>query len=189
MKKYIVSGIIALVVSVGTWFVLPAKTQQQIQKLGGTVENFPVLFYNGMYGGNSSQFAVSSAGAVTSAGLTNTGALSATTAITAATYNTATVGTSSSSPAALGSASAGHFIVAAAATTASASSTAVTANSTIKLQLEATTPIAGTTCNTTITTASSTAIITSKIASNGFTVTTAGAPTTNPFCYGYVITN
>ncbi len=149
---------------------------------GSLVNQLTTHFTNGFYAGSTDQFSVSSTGAVTNASVTSTGQLKG------ASFATASVGSSSSSPAALGSAASGHFIVAAGATTASASTTVVTANSDVQLTLEQTTPIAGTTCNTAVN-ASSTYAIATKVASNGFTVTIASAPVTNPFCYSYSITN
>lgn len=150
---------------------------------GAQVQNDTFNFTGGFNAGSTNQFSVSSTGALTtSGGITNTGNESA------ATYSTATIGASSSSPAALGSAAAGHFVVAAGATTANASTTAITANSSVSVNLEKETPIAGTTCNSTVNSSSSPVQV-NKIAGNGFIITIPSAPVTNPFCYNYRITN
>ncbi len=149
-------------------------------------------YVNGINVGSSDQFAVNGSGAITASGaITSTGAFTttgaaSTGALTATLFKSSTIGASSSSPAALGAAPAGHFIIAASATTASASTTAVTANSSILLQIEHTTPIAGTTCNTAATT---TPGVATKVAGNGFTVSTLAAPVTNPLCLAYWIVN
>jgi len=176
MNKYIVSVIIALVVGVGFGFYLDKGEQ-----FGGTVHSTQERFPQGIRAGTSDQFTLSSVGGITtSGGFTTTGALTGTT------FASGSVGSSSSSPAALGSAASGHFIIATSGSTGNASSTAVTANSTIIIQREGTTPIAGTTCNTAATT---TPIVTSKIAGNGFIVTSAASPVTNPICLAYWIIN
>lgn len=165
-------------------------TLKQPVKLGDSLTSVIATHYlNGINVGSSDQFSIDGSGNTTQTGnQTVTGNETITGTQSAAKYATATVGTSSSSPAALGSAASGHFVVAAAATTASASTTAITLNSDVQLSFELTTPIAGTTCNSTVNSSSTIAIAT-KVAGNGFTVTTAGAPTTNPFCYSYSITN
>lgn len=175
MKKILI-GLALVAVVAGFFFPRPA-----VLKLGGTVENFPVKFTNGLRAGSTDQLSISAAGTITtSGGIVNTGNFSG------ATYSSASIGASSSTPAALGSASSGHFIIATSGNTGSASTTVVTANSTIILQREATTPIAGTTCNSTATT---TPIVTSKIAGNGFVATSAANPVTNPICLAYWIIN
>jgi hypothetical protein len=159
-----------IVARVQTWF-------DQGLKIGQSGGN-PVLTFNG-------------AGALTG-NLSTTGDLSAsnditaTDLVTAARYASASVGSSSSSPAALGSAVSGHFIVAASASTASASTTAVTSDSAIILQQEQTTPIAGTTCNAS--NASGT-MVTAKVVGNGFTMKTQTTAATNPYCFSYWIIN
>lgn len=97
---------------------------------------------------------------------------------------------SSSTPAALKSSSSGHFVVAAASTTGSASTTAITASTDrVFLQQESTTPIAGTTCNTTIATGTSISLVVVSATSttNGFIATVPAAPATNPECFSYFI--
>lgn len=183
MKNILIAAVVALLIGLGLGYLLPHGS-----KLGAVSNNYqatipPQWFVNGVAVGSSQQFVIGSNG-----NQTVTGNETLTGSQTASQYLTTTVGLSSSSPAALGSAASGHFIMAAGTTSAQASTTAVTANSDIQLSLEQTTPIAGTTCNTTVN-ASSTYAIATKVAGNGFTVTTAGAPTTNPFCYSYSITN
>ncbi len=184
MKKFLI--VLSLLVGLGFLVFLfhkGATTKAPQGMAGAQVQNDTFNFTGGFNAGSANQFSVSSTGALTtSAGITNLGNTSA------ATWSTASVGSSSSSPAALGSAASGHFVVAAGATTVGASTTAVTLNSDIQLTLEQTTPIAGTTCNSAVN-ASSTYAITSKVAGNGFNVTIASAPVTNPFCYSYSITN
>lgn len=162
-----------------------------------TVENFPKWFYNGLFAGRTKQLSVDSSGNASTTGnlkvvgITNYGneTLSGTFAVTGtstlAKVLTASVGSSSSSPASLGSSIAGHFVMATGSTTANASTTAITANSTILLTQEETTPIAGTTCNATTTAIS----ISSKIAGNGFIASVETAPGVNPLCIGYLIIN
>jgi hypothetical protein len=187
-NTYKVLAWVTLVLILGLGLIVRGQSST---KLGDSLTSTIATHYlNGINVGTSDQFAIDGSGNVTQTGnQTTTGNESITGSQTAATFKTATVGISSSSPAALGSAASGHFVVAAGATTVGASTTAVTLNSDIAVQLEATTPIAGTTCNSSITVASSTPIITSKVAGNGFNMTIASAPLTNPFCYSYSITN
>lgn len=102
------------------------------------------------------------------------------------------IGTSSSSPAVLGTTSSPvsvmHIVIPAGSTSVSASTTAIISNkSLVFVQLEQTTPVAGTTCNSAVNASSSEAV--SIFASstnsrlNGFTLSVASAPLTNPFCY------
>jgi hypothetical protein len=86
----------------------------------------------------------------------------------------------------------GHLTIAAGSTVQYASTTAVTANSVVQVQLEQTTPIKGVTCNTAVNASSSeaTSVIfasSTKPSLNGFSITVASAPLTNPFCYAYTI--
>ena len=186
-NTYKVLAWVTLVLVLGLGLIVRS---QQSTKLGDSLTStIATHFLNGINVGTNDQFKVDGSGNITNIGTqTVTGNDIATGYQSAAQYLTATVGTSSSSPAALGSAAAGHFVVAAGATTVGASTTAVTLSSDISVNLEATTPIAGTTCNSTIN-SSSTPIVTSKTAGNGFLLTIASAPVTNPFCYSYSITN
>lgn len=181
MKKFL-SYFAVLLVGLGFGFLVFHNGAQKTPSVGGSVENTAVHFTGGLYAGTTDQWAVDTTGA--SSGTTYT----ASSYMSAATYKTATVGSSSSSPAALGSAAAGHFVIAAGATTANASTTAITANSSVSVNLEKESPIAGVTCNTTVN-ASSSPIQVNKIAGNGFIATIPSAPVTNPFCYNYRITN
>lgn len=177
MNKFLVAVSIVAVFFAGLFFgktltkpvPAPAPVADQESAFGAVVHNTQELFPAGIKLGRTSSTLFDSTGNLTSL-----------------TYNSASVGSSSSSPAVLGSAVAGHFVIAAAASTANASTTAISANSTIILQQESTTPIAGTTCNTTI--ASST-VVTSKVVGNGFTVTNSYAPATNPQCMAYFVVN
>jgi len=145
------------------------------ENFGAVVHNVQEQFSAGAKFGRTDQLTIS-----------NAGALSTTGALTAAVYNTATIGSSSSSPAALGSAAAGHFVVAASATTANASTTVVTVNSSVYLTQELVTPIAGTTCNTALASGTAVSLITPA---NGFQIKVQPAPTTNPYCFSYRVSN
>jgi hypothetical protein len=99
--------------------------------------------------------------------------------------------TSSSTPAAYGSASSFQMVVPAAATVGRASTTAVTSVSNrVTVQQRGSTGIAGTTCNTaaiaTGTLVSLTASSTS-LSSNGVTITVPSAPVTNPYCFDVTV--
>ncbi len=180
MKKLYFLVILSLLVGLGNLGYSLSHNGAQ-PSVGRAPFNATQYFTSGFSAGSTNQMTVSDTGALTtSGGLTTTGALSG------ATLKSASIGSSSSSPAALGSAASGHFIIAAGQLTASASTTAITANSTILLQIEHTTPIAGTTCNTAATT---TPGVASKVAGNGFTVTTLAAPVTNPLCLEYLVLN
>lgn len=176
MKK-ILGFLLVFVVGLGFGFLffhhssVPAS-----EKLAGAqVQNDTFNFTGGFNAGSSNQLAVDGSGDITGVP-----------SITATDFNSATVGMSSSSPAALGSAIAGHFVIAAGASTAGASTTTVTLNSTIIMSQELTTPIPGTTCNTNI---ASDTVVSTKVAGNGFTVTNTYAPSTNPQCMAYWIIN
>lgn len=209
MNNKIVSSVALLLLGFGFGFLVFHNGA----KLGDSlVSTIATHFVNGINAGTSDQFSINGSGVITSSaantfsgGNTFSGAntFSATTTLatstvtrltvsgqtSSATYITATNGTtSSSSPVALGSASAGHIVVPTGGTTGNASTTAVTANSEIFLTQETTTPIAGTTCNTNVV-ASSTVAVSSVVAGNGFIVTVNAAPITNPFCYAYKIVN
>jgi hypothetical protein len=175
--KTFVSIVVALLVGLGLgYFIIPHPGESQRgQMAGGIVEIDASKFVNGFYAGESDQFSVNSAGVVSTTG-----------ALTSSSYKVGSAGSSSSSPAALGSATAGKFIIAASATTAQASTTALSLNSLIFLQQSATTTIPGTTCNTAV---ASGTIVTTKVPGNGFHVRTNIAPTTNPFCYDFISFN
>ena len=199
MKKFILP-IVLLLVGVGLGYLIPHGASDS--KVGG-YRRTADYFNGGFYAGESDQFSVDTSGNLTTTGnYTTTGSgdlvsgddltvaddATVTDLLTAARFASGSVGSSSSSPAVLGSAVSGHFVLAASATTASASTTAVTANSTIILQNESTTPIAGTTCN--VGAATSTVVsVDSKIAGNGFIVRSETAPATNPLCLSYLIIN
>jgi hypothetical protein len=100
--------------------------------------------------------------------------------------NSATNCASSASPAVCGSSWAGRVAVAAAATTVVVDTTAVTANSEIHLQWDSSLGSAlSVTCNTT----QSLAQVSAKTAATSFTITLASAPSTNPACLDFTITN
>ena len=192
MKNYIWTGIIAVVVALGLSYFLPHSA---VKQLAGTVENYPVWFYNGLSAGNTStsgvsgsKFSVSSTGALTANGVTNTGSEVITGGITAATLSIA-FATSSSSPAALGSAASGHFALLVGSNTIFASTTAVTANSDLQISQEATSPIAGITCNTTAATNTLVTVLSGLGANSGFKVVAGSSPATNPDCFSFSITN
>lgn len=170
MKNLIIGLLVLFVVRLGIYSI-------SHKKLGdGTVTNYPTWYYNGLSGGNASSNGYSGTAFVVS----STGTLST------LKFSSSTIGISSSSPAALGTSIAGHFIVATGASTAQASTTAVTANSTIILEQELTTPIPGTTCNTVI---ASDTVVSTKVPGIGFTVTNSYTPATNPQCEEYFIIN
>ena len=102
-------------------------------------------------------------------------------------YGTETNCASAASPAACGSAAAGHFVIAASATSVVVDTTAVTANSEILINEDQT---QGTnlsvTCNTGI---SSQPVISAATPGTSFTVTISTGLATNPVCYGYSIIN
>jgi hypothetical protein len=175
MKKFILP-IVLLVVGFGLGFAIPHGTHNS-EVLGGLYSPNTSHFVSGLYAGSSDQFSVDSSGNATTTG-----------AISAAAFRlpSTSYAISSSSPAALGAASGGQFVVAASATTASVSSTAVSLTSVILVQNTGTTTIPGVTCNTAI--ASSTQVST-KIAGNGFIVKVSPAPTTNPYCFDFKLHN
>lgn len=218
MKKYII-GLIVLVLVVGLGYSLSHKKVLG----DGTVQNSPVWFYNGLSAGNlssngysGSKFFVDSTGALTVNGVTNTGNATSTgsgsrtgnetvigqniaqqlflnfglgSTTTATSLLTSTLGASIGSPIV----ASGHIVVEAGQTSASASTTAIDVNSDVQLQLEQTTPIPGTTCNTTINSSSTDAVLvtasTTNTSLNGFQVKVSSTPVTNPFCYSFSITN
>jgi len=69
----ILVSVVSLAVSLYTGFIGG-------QELGGTVENFPTRFTNGLYAGTTDQFSISSTGAISTSGnLATTGIVSSTT--------------------------------------------------------------------------------------------------------------
>lgn len=217
MKKYII-GLIVVLIVVGLGISLSHK-----KAFGdGTVQNTPVWFYAGLSAGNQSTtgysgsgFSVSSSGALTANGITNTGNANSTGNATR-TGNDTVIGsqtaqtlflnfaTSSTSPtttlsstagASIGSpiVASGHLVVAVGQTSQSASTTAVDVNSDVQVQLEQTTPIAGVTCNTTLSSSSTDAVLitasSTNTSLNGFQIKVSATPVTNPFCYSFSITN
>lgn len=183
MKKILIGLAVLIVVGLGIYSI--SHKSQNLE--GSPVETNSPWFYNGFSAGqqsttgnSGSNFGVSSTGAMTSATIT------ASSLLTITDFNTATVGSSSSTPAALGSSVAGFFT--ATTTTQSASTTSVTANSTILLTPVLTVPTAGVTCAQG---APATTTISSVIPGNGFIIKMSSAPggATTPFCYNYFIVN
>lgn len=180
MKK-LISYIAVLLVGLGLGFLVfhGATTKTPGQGMAGAqVQNDTFNFTGGFNAGTANQLAVSS-----------TGALSSTAAISAATFGSATIGSSSSSPAALGSAAAGHFVLPTGGATVNASTTAVTVNSDVQIQQELTSPIAGTTCSSSIASGTAVTVLGGLGTNSGFKVTAQQAPVTNPFCFSYSINN
>lgn len=99
--------------------------------------------------------------------------------------------TSSSSPAAYGSASSFQMVIPAASTTGKASTTAVTSlGNRVLIQQTRTTAIPGTTCNST--TIATGTVVTLNASStnpslNGVTITVPAAPVTNPYCFDVIL--
>jgi hypothetical protein len=188
MKKFIVIVLASLLVGVGLGYSLPhgAKTEGPV---GAGVEINSDFTY-GFTAGSSRQMSVDSSGNLSTSGdLSATDDITATDLVTAARYATGSVGSSSSSPSALGSAAAGYFVVGTgtpATRLGLASTTAVTANSVIMVQQETRSPMAGVTCNTTLATSSS---ITTVAPDSGFVLTVGSIPATNPQCWSYWIIN
>jgi hypothetical protein len=99
---------------------------------------------------------------------------------------------SGTSPLSCGSAPSGTVTVAAAATTVTVNTTAITANSQINLTVDTSATKGGSlsptvTCNTTPPTTAP--YVSSISAGTSFTITIAPAPTGNPQCIGFTITN
>jgi hypothetical protein len=131
---------------------------------------------------------VVSGGTATLATTSVTGTLGVTATTTTGTLATASPCYSKTDPAVCVAAASGSFVVAAGATTANASTTAVTANSQIILTVDSSLGSKLTvTCNTTIPT--STPVVTIRTPGNGFQVSTALGPITNPLCISYLIIN
>lgn len=74
-KNIFISAIVAIVVSLGVGTMIMA---QPVDKLGGTVENFPVNFVNGLTVGTSQTTFVDSSRAITVTGITNSGSTTTT---------------------------------------------------------------------------------------------------------------
>jgi hypothetical protein len=74
-------------------------------------------------------------------------------------------------------------------TVINASTTAITLNSMVYVQQSATTTLAGVTCNTTPVASIAKSLFASStsLALNGFSVTVAAIPTTNPLCLNYLV--
>jgi len=107
-------------------------------------------------------------------------------AITTSGFNTSSNCSSSSSPAACGSAPAGYFVIAAGATSVVVDTTAVTANSEIMLTEDQSLGTAlGVTCNTSI----AQPVVGARTAGTSFTVSIGTAFTTNPGCFSYALVN
>jgi hypothetical protein len=105
-------------------------------------------------------------------------------------FKTTTTGISSSSPASLGTASSGHFVIPASTSTVNASTTAITKSSDmVFFHQELTTPIAGTTCNTSSASGTllSLVVVSATSTNNGFTLKTQSTATTNPYCFEYLV--
>lgn len=106
--------------------------------------------------------------------------------VTAATYSTATNCADSAGAAACGSAAAGAFVVDAGTTSVVVSTTAVTANSQVFVQFDASLGTRlGITCNTTPAAPS----VTARTAATSFTVSIPVAPVTNAACFTYHVVN
>jgi len=103
-----------------------------------------------------------------------------------ATYNTQTNCSSTASPAACASASAGSVTVAASATTEVVNTTAVTANSQVLLTFDSSLGTKlGVTCNTIPVQGT----ISARTAGTSFTIKLPSAPSSNPACFSYEIVN
>jgi hypothetical protein len=106
--------------------------------------------------------------------------------IAGATYNTQTNCSSSASPAACVSASAGSVTVATSVTTEVVNTTAITANSQVLLTFDSSLGTRlGVTCNTTAVQGA----ISARTAGASFTIKLPTAPSTNPACFSYEIVN
>lgn len=185
--KYIISIVASLLVGLGFGYLV-FHNGASTGPVGGDYNLNKTQFIEGFTAGRTNQFSVSNAGALTTTDDLTADDITAGDTLTAQLFATEAVGSSSSSPAALSSAIAGHFVLATGGTTASASTTAITANSTVLVQRELETPIAGTTCNATLS-ASSTVTAIDKVTSNGFILNVEAAPLTNPFCFSFLVFN
>jgi hypothetical protein len=104
----------------------------------------------------------------------------------ATTVSTTTNCSSTAAPAVCAAAAGGSVVVAAAATTVVVNTTAVTANSQILLTSDVSLGTKlGVTCNV----APAQEWVSARTAGTSFTITVAAAPTTNPQCLSYMITN
>lgn len=94
--------------------------------------------------------------------------------------------TSAASPAVCGSAATGFVVVAASATTVVVNTSAVTANSKIQLMFDSSLGSAlSATCNSTIVQPT----VSARTAGTSFTITLSAAPSVNPACLSFTITN
>jgi len=106
--------------------------------------------------------------------------------VTGSYFKSMSVCASSASPAVCASSPDGSVAIAAGATTVVVNTTAVTANSQILLQFDASLGTRlGVTCNATYVSS----WISTRTAGTSFTITVAAAPTTNPECFSYSIVN
>lgn len=111
-------------------------------------------------------------------------------AATALKYNTNSNCADSAGAAACAAAPTGHFVIDAATTATVVSTTAVTANSEIVLTRDDSLGVLLTvTCNTQSSLVLGTPRVTARTAGTSFTVTVDVAPTTDPLCIGYTLTN
>lgn len=205
IKNILIGAIVLLLAGLGVGYYLPHSA-----KLGAISNNYqaqiiPQWFVNGACMGNAQQWCISSTGAITSTGnSTKTGNEviigSLTTQTLALNFGlgsttTPTSTLSSTAGASIGSpiVSSGHLVIQTGQTTASASTTAIDLNSDVQVQLEQTTPIPGTTCNTNLVASSTDAVSivasTTNTSLNGFVIKVANAPVTNPFCFSFSATN
>jgi hypothetical protein len=170
----IVSLVISLIVSAGFY-------HSSSKPLGGTVENYPSWFTNGIKLG--------SLGSVLNPNNTNTTAFSfGTQPVTVGALNSTVNCNSSASPAVCAAAPNGSVVIAAAATTVVVNTTAVTANSQIDVTHDTSLGTRlGVTCNTSDN--SSGYLVTARTAGTSFTITATAAPTTNPDCLSFTIVN
>jgi len=197
MNKYILS-VVSLLVGLGFGYGVFHNGANQSELLGSNVRTIASNFVNGFYAGSTDQFAVDSSGnasttgTVSAVGITNSGnsvvggTLAVTGTSTLARLLMSNVSNSSTSPAALGSGTVGKFTIPASAAVVGASTTAVKSSSLVLINQTATTTIPNVTCNTAV---ASGTLVTTLTPGNGFVVRTQIAPTTNPFCYDYVIIN
>ena len=111
--------------------------------------------------------------------------------MTGSTYSTASNCSSSTSPAVCGSAAAGNVVIAAGATTVTVDTTALTANSQIFVQADATLSAKlGVTCNSALSVLTGGLSVTLRTAGVSFQISNNGtAPSTHPLCISYHIVN
>lgn len=184
MKNFFTALIVSLVVSL---VVAGAFFHSTNKSLGGTVENFPSWYTNGIKLGSLGSLLNPTASTTTafsfgSQPITTTGSISS------ASLRSASNCSSSAAPAVCASASNGSVVIAAAATTVTVNTSAVTANSQIDVTHDTSLGTKlGVTCNTSDNTASY--VVTARTAGTSFVITASGAPTTNPDCLSYTIVN